>query len=96
MLPDERIRIEEELNMRFIDLLRNDKEMLSNFAFTYMLGNEMALAEIVLQSVMAYSRLFVKEYKKFDIFLDPNSILYFEGSYPATAQWLEKEKMLLF
>ncbi len=92
LLPDERIRIEEELNRRFIELLRNDKDMLSNFAFTYMIGNEMVLAEIVLQSVMAYSKLFDEKYKDFDIFLDTNSVLYFEGSYPSTVQWLEKQK----
>ena len=90
LLPNERLILEKELTEKMVSFLNENKNIFYDFALTYSINDKEILAEIILQSIMAYSKLNNPKYKTIDIFLDPNSMLYFENLYPATIQrWLE-------
>lgn len=90
LLPNERLILEKELTEKMVSFLNENKNIFYDFALTYSINDKEILAEIILQSIMAYSKLNNPKYKTMDIFLDSNSMLYFENLYPATIQgWLE-------
>lgn len=90
LLPYERLEHEKELTDKTIKLLEDNKNLYYNFAFTYSISDKNVLADIILQSIMAFSKLNNSKYIDMDIFLNPNSMLFFENIYPATIQrWQE-------
>lgn len=60
----ERLNLENKLIDKTIKILKENKNLFYDFAFTYSINDKGVLAEIILQSIMVYSKLLILNIKQ--------------------------------
>lgn len=92
---NERILLQDKIQNQIQVFLRNNIDIYFEISFIYKLNSLVCLSEILIQVVCAY--LAIKSKKDYNIFLFPNSILYFENTYPPNIlQWKQNNKLNIF
>lgn len=89
---NERIFLQDKIQNKIQIFLKNNIDIYFDISFIYKLDSLVFLSEILIQVICAYLAIKSREY--YNIFLSPNSILYFENSYPSNILQWKQNNML--